>query len=113
VLSRFLLIQRTLPELQLGAALIYGVEAVGDLDHVRAVGSDPAVVSFEPGWRGRISGADTVVVPQPQVPTADAPAVDPETAALGPEQLRERMAQLAEDGMGSCEDASRPDAEPR
>jgi hypothetical protein len=112
VLSRFLIIQRTLPALELGAPLVYGVEAVGELEEVRAVGSDPMVSSYEPGWRGRIGGEDTVVVPQP-ASIDSAPELDPEVAALTPEEVEARMAQLAEDGMGVCADASRPEVEAR
>ena len=113
VLAGFLRIQRALPELERGAPLIYGVESVGSVADVRAVASEATVKRYEPGWRGRIGGADTVVVPPP-TPGAGGPiALDPEIAALTPEDVRGWMERLADDGFGACEDASRPDVEGR
>lgn len=109
ILSRFVRIQRALTDLETGAPLIHGIEAVGVLEQVRGVGSDPAVSSYEPGWRGRIGGADTVVVPQPRGLEDEGAEVDSDIAALTPEQVAEQLAQLAENGMGSCAaDASGP-----
>ena len=93
----------------MGAPLVYGLEAVGTLPEVRAAGFDFAVLSFEPGWRGRIGGADTVIVPQPPAPQNSPGRVDPEVATLSPEEMNAWMLQLAEDGMGACEDGTRPD----
>ena len=53
-------LQRSVPELEMGAPVIYRVEAVGSIADVRALRDEPAVVSWEPGWRGQIRGTDTV-----------------------------------------------------
>jgi hypothetical protein len=80
---------------------------------VRAVGSDPVVASFEPGWRGRTDGADTTLVTEPPPPDTTAPALDSAVAGLAPDEVVARMRQLAEDGMGLCPDAGRTGPEPR
>ena len=105
VLAHTLRIQRTLPELEMGAPLVYGVEAVGAVEDVRTAAADPAVASFEPGWRRD----DEVVVTQPAAPADRPDAPDPETDALTPDQVRARIAQLADNGgLGSCANTTGP-----
>lgn len=106
VLSAFLRMRETLPRLELGEPLIYGIAAVGTLPDVQGVRGDGALTSFEPGWRTRLAGADTVVVPVPTAPLAGPAALDPVVAAMPREQLASRGRELADTGMGSCEDAS-------
>ena len=108
VLARFVTLQKTLPEIERGAPLVFGVEAVGGIAGARAVGRDPAVASYEPGWRGEIGGVDTAIVPQPPAPPEEPLPAHAEIAALTPEEVRARMERLAEDGMGMCADASAP-----
>ena len=102
VLGRFLEIQKTLPQLELGKPMIYGVEAVGALADVKAAASDPDVALFEPGWRGRTATGDSIVVPQPPAPPDSAGSPPPELAQLKPDELKSRMSQLADNGLGSC-----------
>jgi hypothetical protein len=99
VLGRFLEIQQALPQLELGRPMIYGVEAGGALADVKAASSDPEVATFEPGWRAR---GDSIVVPQPPAPPDSAGTVPPELADLKPDEVRTRIAQLADNGMGAC-----------
>jgi hypothetical protein len=106
LLSSFLAMRDALPQLELGGALIYGVAAVGTLADVRAAGSDPALTSYEPGWQARVERVDTVIVPDPPIPGGGTAGLDPVIAALPQEQLAARLRELAETGMGSCEDAS-------
>ncbi len=106
VLSRFLLMQETLPKLELGEPMVYGVAAVGTLPDVQAAQSDPELISYEPGWRTSIERVDTVLVPEPVAPPGGPAGLDPVIAALPEEQLMKRVRELAETGMGSCEDAS-------
>lgn len=96
LLDRFVLIQRTLPQLEMGAPIVYGVEAVGSLPDVRAAGSDPALATFEPGW----ASGDTVVVPEPPAPTDE--GARSESGALSGEEVRKRIAGLADNGLGAC-----------
>lgn len=100
VLERFVSIQRTLPQLELGDPIVYGVEAVGSLADVRAAAADPALATFEPGWRDRGASGDTIVVPQPPAPTDD--ATGPRSGSLSGEEVRKRMAALADNGLGAC-----------
>lgn len=110
LLSRFYLLRKSQPELELGGApMIYGVEAVGELEAVRAVGSDPVVTTWEPAWRGRVEGVDSVIVPEPPAPSGGPEPVDAESAALSADEVRARMVELAEDAMGSCTDETRPE----
>lgn len=53
-----------------------------------------------------------VIVPQPPSPAGGPAPLDPVIAALAPDGVSASMAQLAENGMGSCDDATRPDEEP-
>jgi hypothetical protein len=107
VLSRSALLQETVPKLELGEPMIYGVVAVGTLEDVRAVKSDPELISFEPGWRTKVERVDTIVVPEPAAPTGGpSSGIDPVIAALPQDKVTERIKQLAETGVGSCEEAS-------
>ena len=106
VLSRFLLMQETLPRLELGEPLIYGVVAVGTLPDVQGAQSDSVVISFEPGWRTTVERGDTVLLPDPETPPGGPAALDPVVAAMPQAMLMARVRELAETGMGSCEDAS-------
>ncbi len=49
MLSQMAALQRSVPELEMGAPVIYGVEAVGSIADVRTLRDEPAVVSWEPG----------------------------------------------------------------
>jgi hypothetical protein len=102
VLGRFLEIQKTLPELERGRPMIYGVEAVGALADVKAASTDPDVAIFEPGWRGRTAAGDSIVVPQPPAPPDSAASPPPELRQLQPDEIKTRMSQLADNGLGSC-----------
>ena len=106
VLSRFLLMQETLPRLELGEPMIYGVAAVGTLPDVQATQSDPTVISYQPGWRTAVESMDTVIVPAPAAPSGGPAGIDPVVAAMPEAQLMARLRDLAETGMGSCEEAS-------
>ena len=112
MLSQMAALQRSVPELEMGAPVIYGVEVVGSIADVRALRDEPAVVSWEPGWRGQIRGTDTVVVPQPPAVTEIEPPVDSAVMALSPDEVRARLVELTTTGVGSCEDTA-PADEPR
>lgn len=106
VLSTFLRMQETLPRLELGEPLVYGIAAVGTLPDVQGARAEEVFASFEPGWRTRVAGMDTVIVPVPTAPTAGPTTLDPIVTAMPREQLASRGRELADTGMGSCEDAS-------
>jgi hypothetical protein len=113
-LAYVLAVQKAIPELEAGAPAIYGVEAVGSVEDVRALRSAPEVASWEPASRTSIGGIDTVVVVVPQPPPAAEaePVVDSSVRALGADEVRERLVALTGDGTGPCEDAT-PSDEPR
>jgi hypothetical protein len=105
-------LQRAVPGLEQGEPAIYAVEAVGAAADVRALDADPQVTSWEPGWRGRIEGVDTVVTPTPPAAPQIGPVVDSAVLALSADEVRARLADLAENELGSCESAT-PSDEPR
>jgi hypothetical protein len=113
-LGYVLALQRIIPELEAGVPTIYGVEAVGTVDDVRALRSAPEVVSWEPGSRESVDGVDTVVViaPQPASAAQAEPALDSSVRALGFDEVRTRLVALTENGAGPCEDTT-PSDEPR
>ena len=112
-LANVLALQRAVRELADGAPAIYGIEAVGSVEDVRALRSEPEVVAWEPGGRERIAGIDTVVVIAPRGPaTAIGPVQDSTVLTLSPDEVRARLVALTENGMGSCEDDA-PSDEPR
>jgi hypothetical protein len=113
-LAYVLAVQKAIPELEAGAPAIYGVEAVGSVEDVRALRSAPEVASWEPASRTSIGRIDTVVVVVPQPPPAAEaePVVDSSVRALGADEVRERLVALTGDGTGPCEDAT-PSDEPR
>lgn len=106
ILSTFLRMRETLPRMELGEPLVYGIAAVGTLPDVEGTRDEGGLTSFEPGWRTRLAGADTVIVPVPAAPLTGPAALDPIVAAMPREQLASRGRELADTGMGSCEDAS-------
>ena len=105
-------LQRAVPELEAGAPTIYGVNAVGAAADVRGLQSEPAVASWEPGWAARVEDVDTVITPSPPAPADVGPTMDSAVLALSPEAALARLADLAENGLGSCESAT-PSDEPR
>jgi hypothetical protein len=102
------------PGLEAGAPSIYGVEVVGAVEDVRALGQEPLVASWEPGWidPGAAEATDPVVTETPPAPREVGPVTDSAVLALAPDEVRARLADLAENGLGSCEGAT-PSDEPR
>ena len=104
VLTRFELEREALPRIREGAPVIYGVEIVGPPEAVARLGQDPLVRFFAPGMRMHIRGAERVIVGQPMGPEEfnRPPEPLPHLAALSDQQLRARLAEIAELELEEC-----------
>lgn len=101
LLSDVQAIRSALPEVELGAPIVYGVQAVGLLPEVVAARADPAVASYQPG----VPQEDTVLVPAPPFPET-LPPIGADLATLPPERVEAAIAELAET-TSPCEDGAR------
>ena len=103
LLSQVDRMQADLEGLATGAAMFFGVEAVGAPADVRAAGREPLLVSFEPASWVESQGERQIVVPRPGLePGLAAAAAGPEYQTMDAGELSERFEELAQ-GIAGCD----------